>query len=257
METMIWYLAKASVILLLLYLFFHYQLTNSGKFQNNRMVLLTIVLASLLIPLSSYDVFTKEITLPNGVCLTCTDELSIKSNSSLHTGFNWVMLLLVTYIIGFLFFGLRFFYQLFKLISIIFTSHQKLWNGCRIIETKELPTPSSFFHWIIVEKEIETHSLILEHEKIHAVQFHSIDILLCELLKAVLWFHPASYLMLRTVKENHEFICDAQLLLTTNKEDYSLLLLSWQSKVKYQSIINQFSSFIKKKNHHDQQQKKC
>jgi hypothetical protein len=49
---------------------------------------------------------------------------------------------------------------------------------------------------------------VLRHEMAHAVQLHSLDLLFMELLTDLLWFNPVSFVLLRYMKENHEFLAD-------------------------------------------------
>ena len=51
--------------------------------------------------------------------------------------------------------------------------------------------------------------LILKHEKVHARDWHSIDLLLTHLYRAVFWINPLAWMIKRQVGENLEFIADA------------------------------------------------
>jgi hypothetical protein len=49
---------------------------------------------------------------------------------------------------------------------------------------------------------------VLRHEMAHAVQLHSLDLLFMEFLTAMLWFNPLVFVLLRYVRENHEYLAD-------------------------------------------------
>ena len=51
-------------------------------------------------------------------------------------------------------------------------------------------------------------SYVLRHEMAHAVQLHSIDLLFMEILAALLWFNPLLFVLLRYIRENHEYLAD-------------------------------------------------
>lgn len=71
--------------------------------------------------------------------------------------------------------------------------------------------------------------MIITHEKVHARQWHSIDILACELHKVLCWFNPAAWLMMQAIRENLEFIADRAVLktgTTAKTYQYSLLRVS-------------------------------
>lgn len=76
--------------------------------------------------------------------------------------------------------------------------------------------PFSFFHFIFIPKDIDNDAIdmILAHEKIHAKEFHSLDILIFEIYKTLFWFNPLVWIALKNVKNNHEFIADN---INTNK----------------------------------------
>ena len=51
-------------------------------------------------------------------------------------------------------------------------------------------------------------SPVLRHEMVHAVQLHSLDLLFMELVVAILWFNPFVFVLLRYVRDNHEYLAD-------------------------------------------------
>ncbi|MEL6122596.1 MAG: M56 family metallopeptidase, partial [Bacteroidota bacterium] len=53
---------------------------------------------------------------------------------------------------------------------------------------------------------------IIRHEKIHARQLHSVDILLSECLTIVLWFNPFAWMYKRAIRDNLEYITDRQMI---------------------------------------------
>lgn len=65
--------------------------------------------------------------------------------------------------------------------------------------------------------EAEVQQLI-GHETVHVNQHHTLDTLLCELTKAVLWFDPFIYLYAREMKRVHEYIADSEMMSTSYAE---------------------------------------
>ena len=64
---------------------------------------------------------------------------------------------------------------------------------------------------------------LIGHEKVHIRQRHTLDLLLCELAKTLLWFNPMVYLYQRELKRIHEFIADNQMLSADDGADYAAL----------------------------------
>jgi bla regulator protein BlaR1 len=68
---------------------------------------------------------------------------------------------------------------------------------------------------------------ILEHERVHVKQWHTLDILLTELSVIFYWFNPGVWLMKKAVRENIEFITDRAVLQNgTNSKAYQYSLLN-------------------------------
>lgn len=51
---------------------------------------------------------------------------------------------------------------------------------------------------------------VIEHEKVHQKQWHSLDLLFLELMKIVFWFNPLLYFYQKRLVETHEFEADRQ-----------------------------------------------
>src|SRR5690606_10220779 len=106
----------------------------------------------------------------------------------------------------------------------------------------------SFFHIIHVDPEVKNYAKVLAHEKVHVEQFHSVDILLMELLKIFNWFNPVVYLLCRSTKLNHEYIADARTAeYDLNRIQYAESLLSQAIESTNYSLKNNYikESFIK------------
>ena len=109
----------------------------------------------------------------------------------------------------------RFFIQLFSLIKIIHKNKGVKKDGFVFIETQNNTSPFSFFKCIVYNPKTFTQvelDHIIEHEKTHAKQYHSIDILITQLFCVLLWFNPFMWLYNKDLKQNLEFIADKHTL---------------------------------------------
>ncbi len=88
----------------------------------------------------------------------------------------------------------------------------------------------SFFNLIFIPRGISSdaeYRQVVCHELAHVSQFHSLDILLFQIIKIFQWFNPFVYLMETMLKETHEYLADeAVLKQDSNAGQYRLLLLS-------------------------------
>jgi len=89
---------------------------------------------------------------------------------------------------------------------------------------------------------------LLTHELIHLRQWHSLDVLLVEVVKAIFWFNPLYSLLGKSIKLNHEYIADAGVLAQYDQQQHypNLLLQFYQrAKVSHPLVSPSDYSFIK------------
>ncbi len=100
----------------------------------------------------------------------------------------------------------------------------------------------SFFHLIFIGEKIPDHEkeIILRHERIHIVKYHSIDILILRMMECMLWAFPAIYLFRPAVLQVHEYEADEKSCL--DEKNYIELLLGQTLKAPSFSLVNSFNS---------------
>jgi hypothetical protein len=108
----------------------------------------------------------------------------------------------------------------------------------------------SFLSSIYVDDSLPAHDKMLRHERVHAEQLHSIDIVLFEIVRVVLWFNPVIHLWIRAVKLNHEYIADrASAVDQEEKIHYATVLLQQNLGASLNNLANNFFNkpFLKKR----------
>jgi len=84
---------------------------------------------------------------------------------------------------------------------------------------------------------------MITHEKIHVSQFHSLDLLVMELLTAVMWFNPLIWMMKNSVQLVHEYLADEGALNSgLDPLRYRVLLLNQVTEEKLICLSSSFSS---------------
>ena len=157
------------------------------------------------------------------------------------------------YALGVLLFSVRFAINLYSLYKSISKNSKYKNHNFIYVLLKEYRIPHSFFKYIFVNKyQFEDGQIPEEvklHEETHAKQWHSLDILLLELLQILFWFHPLVYILKHHVKLNHEFLADEAVLQQgVATKSYQNILLQFSSNTqdsKLASAIN-YSSFKKR-----------
>ena len=67
---------------------------------------------------------------------------------------------------------------------------------------------------------------VLAHERVHARQWHSVDVLLAEVVLCGLWFHPVAWWLCGRVRANLEYLVDSTLVVDrTQRRAYQLALV--------------------------------
>lgn len=121
-------------------------------------------------------------------------------------------------------------YKIIELVLVVRGNHSSTIEGMRVVESPQLHTPFSFFHLIFLSKEraLDERSLktIIRHEAVHTRQWHSLDIVLTELLLTFTWFCPVILLYKKYMVLLHEYMADANVLKELPAKEYGMLLLS-------------------------------
>ncbi len=99
-----------------------------------------------------------------------------------------------------------------------------------LILVEEKTLPYSFFRYVFVNKsDFESGGIkkeLLIHEEAHCLQYHSVDIILLELINVFFWFNPAIWLFRKAILLNHEYYADNQVLACKEAFEYRELLVN-------------------------------
>jgi hypothetical protein len=122
------------------------------------------------------------------------------------------LILIALYVSGVIFFLFRLLNNIFYLARKSRISDKINFKGYRIILLDERTDPCCFFRNIYLNRNDFLKGKIdrelLDHELEHIKQYHTIDIILIELLKIFYWFNPVNVLYDRAIRINHEYLAD-------------------------------------------------
>ncbi len=110
--------------------------------------------------------------------------------------------------------------------------------------------PYSFFHYIIINAADyeQLREPILAHEQAHVRMGHSWDLMLLQLVTVLQWFNPFVYLLGRNLKAVHEYEADCAVLnFGIDAKQYQLLLVTKAVGNRLQTIGNNLSHHSLKK----------
>ena len=154
-------------------------------------------------------------------------------------------ILLIIYIGGVAYFFARFVYLAVRLYLLAKRNRVSRQGGFRMVEIEEDISPFSFFRFLFINHRSFNESelpQVLEHEKAHIRQKHSMDHLFAHGLAVFQWFNPFAWQMRKALKTTHEYIADQQVIdRGIERLDYQALLL--KQVIGYHSVelVNNFN----------------
>lgn len=254
-DIVISYMIKASVYLLLLAM--AYQLLFSRRIHAgfNRMFLLSVVPFVLFVPYLSAWAFANAdsiqisvVQLPEFVIQAGNvyNGANIEASAALSGAGNWlwvfpagsVVVLLLTLL------------QLGRLAYLWWKAGSVRLHGLRVVQAGKETAPYSFFGMLVVSPDTihdPSFEAILQHEKAHSEKFHSVDLLVFELLKVLFWFHPAYYYLRRELRSMHEYQADAIALRHIDRRTYQKALLQFSFSLNVIPLSNPFNVSLLKR----------
>ncbi len=155
----------------------------------------------------------------------------------------WTLLALL-YGAGVVVLSLRLLGQFAKIWQIRRESEVQRENSFYHVRTPLKIAPFSFFKHIFYHPKQFAKTdlnLIVAHEKVHARELHSLDILLMELLVILQWFNPLAWYYAGTVKQNLEFVADQKTCRQQiDRKQYQYLMLNQVLSHQNLTLVNPF-----------------
>jgi TonB family protein len=224
------YLLQSNLYLIIFYAFY-WLLLRKETFNNyNRAYIVLSGVASFTIPLWNLDVIQAWfITQKTRDAITQMNigEFVIAKGKS-ESDFQITDYLSVIYGFGCLILGA-------KLIMNIFNLYQFMYGIAPIKKA------FSFFNNIFIAEGLDPDDVIYDHERVHASQYHSFDVLLFEVIGIICWFNPVIYLYKIAIKNIHEFIADEiASAKMPSKVEYAMLLFSEQFQTHPSVLVSNF-----------------
>jgi hypothetical protein len=160
--------------------------------------------------------------------------------------------LTVLFYVGVLLMALRLLVQFISLYSMHKNSSPDYLDDYKVRILNDEVSPFSFWQTIYINPHLHKKqdlNNILEHEKVHVEEWHTLDIILAEICVVFYWFNPGVWLMKKAVRENIEFITDARILKKgIDKKAYQYSLLDVGTLQPPVAIVNNFNlSDLKKR----------
>ncbi len=234
----------SGIILLSMYLPYRLLLAGEKQHRLNRVILLAIYMAAIVIPL------VRPVALPgiSGIeagAATAETGIAIGRLSgglTEHSGTAWMRVLLWIYIAGAAVALVRLVWAYARLTVIIWNGKKIKMEGYTLVVTGNKNfSPFSWRGYVVVEKTSDTteYPAIMIHEMRHLSSCHDIDLMLAQLYAVLVWYNPVSWLMIDELKTVHEYEADEAVIASgLNLRDYQMLLIKKAVGARLPSLAN-------------------
>ncbi len=248
MEAVFIYIAKSTFLMILFYCAYYFLLRKETFFNSNRWFLLSGLIVSAILPFVTY---TKVIWTEAAPTLG-----NFQTNLTLvekqNTEFDWNQVILGIYGLGFLVFIIKLAIDFYSLNTIIKGKKVQQQADFKFIDINENIAPFSYFEYIVYNSSLYTASElenIIEHEKVHSDQNHTVDVLISRFFSIIFWFNPIVWFYKKAITQNLEFIADSEAAKKLlDKKAYQYTLLKITTHENCVAITNHFyQSLIKKR----------
>ncbi len=245
------FLLESSVCIVVFYLVYFIWFRNDQQFTRNRYYLLAGLVFSLIIPLLSFRIGQVPWKIPAPILTQALTEPIVATPQYVEASVevNWLS---VFYWVGCSLAAVYFLFRVFTINTWIRKCNSGWVENKKVYFTNgSLPTASIFniiFWDNSASYQPEEVKAILAHEDQHIKQFHSMDIIMVELLQIVLWFNPIMYLYKKSMKQQHEYLADAAAAKLISSVAYQQLMINEVSQRAALSLPHYFgTSTIKKR----------
>ncbi len=241
------YELKILLVSLFFYIFYKLLMRNDTWFKLRRIVLLSSVILSLILPLCVITIQKEELVkIPE--ILVQGQSFTHLSESPQHTSSTFDMLILIltiTIILGNAFMLMRFFHDLMKIVKLLNRLEYVKDEGFMIGLTDAPIPPFSFMQRIGMSRSdyMWDKHILISHESHHIRHHHTLDLLLMELYIVFQWFNPIAWKIREELHMVHEYEADEHVIRTTDSGSrYLNMLISRAASSSPSSLINTFSN---------------
>lgn len=216
MNDFLQYLIQSSICMGAFYLLFKAFLSRDTFAMRNRIYLLFSVLISLVIPAISLTVEVQQSNVINQFTFDSINHFRLDTVEDMPlvnepSGIELTSILIMIYLLGVFLSLLRISRHLIGILKTIFANEIEIENNLRIVTVQKNTSPYSFFRYVFLNPRMTSKSdynQILLHESVHAKQYHTLDLILLETVKVLMWFNPFIYFIHRSLIEMHEYLAD-------------------------------------------------
>jgi hypothetical protein len=248
MHNLLLYILESGICLMVFFLLYQVFLKKETYYRLNRAFLLFALAFSMLAPLLNITIAEGTSSQLMAYRIEPVIVNSMSTVNPVFTGWDsWQYITLVYWMVVAILF-IRLSFNLSRILKIYRLGNVLDVKPFRLVLHPLNYPPFSFFWNIFISRKHYSGSPmeeIIEHEKAHVRQLHSIDILLAELLIIFQWFNPLAWIYKKTVTENHEFLADEAVLHRGfNPDAYQLRIVAQLFGIRSMPATHNFNQSI-------------
>ena len=243
------YLLKVNVAFVLFYAFYRLFFYKDTFFKLRRAILLAFFGLALFYPLLNIqDWVRQQEPIADVIYMYSAMLPEATAKADAAASVDWYGWLLGS--LGFIYWGIvaflcgRFLVQLSSILWLAHTSERVVIHETPVYALRKAAGPFSFFRMVFLHPESHSDKEtdeILTHDCTHVSQWHSIDVILSEMMCMACWFNPFVWLLKREVRHNLEYLADNTVIQSgydSKSYQYHLLGLAH-----HQSVTTLYNSF--------------
>ena len=243
------YLLKVNVAFVLFYAFYRLFFYKDTFFKLRRAILLAFFGLALFYPLLNIqDWVRQQEPIADVIYMYSAMLPEATAKADAAASVDWYGWLLGS--LGFIYWGIvaflcgRFLVQLSSILWLAHTSERVVIHETPVYALRKAAGPFSFFRMVFLHPESHSDKEtdeILTHECTHVSQWHSIDVILSEMMCMACWFNPFVWLLKREVRHNLEYLADNTVIQSgydSKSYQYHLLGLAH-----HQAVTTLYNSF--------------
>lgn len=239
------YLVKVNIAIALFLLFYRFFFSGDTFWKARRIYLLASVVIAFLYPLWSVEAWWNESTVVHGLAVEYIELQELIVTPATPVVFPWKTVLLSVYLVAVVVLLVRILVQLVSVLRLHARSKPLEIQGIRVRGLACEITPFSFFKTIYLNpslhKEDELRQ-ILTHELAHVTQWHSLDVVLAEILCIGFWLNPFVWIFRREIRQNLEYLADDRVVASgVDSRNYQYHLLRLSCRIPANELANNFN----------------
>lgn len=266
MEHFLFYLLKVAVLITAMFALYKLLLGNETFYRFNRIILLTMGLLSFILPLCNISQYLEKLdsVITTDVLKTLTEVNLTKTSDDapvnapinspvivadntrdiVNSGANTqsipespssnrnilMQILMIMYCAVFVLVLIKKTISVLSIAKVINKGrYANRLDGCDVIESDSIRQPLNWMKYIVMPKEWldKNNSAVWQHENFHARKWHSIDLLISDLMTTIQWFNPVMILFHKELALIHEYEADRAVIDSgADVHEYKLMLVN-------------------------------